>query len=111
MYQRMDEVLIRLPRELRSSVSDLAAVRGTSLAAAYRLLLDEALAARDKQATTARLVAAGQELDLHVLIAVEQVIALMESFLPRGQGAARRVLPEAVLAAQRRLELNGTEDQ
>jgi len=101
----MDEVLIRLPRELRARVSDLATGRGTSLAAAYRLLLEEALAARARQVTKSRLVAAEQELDLHVLIAVEQVIALMESFLPRGQGAARRVLPEAVLAAQRRLEL------
>jgi len=105
MYQRLDEVLIRLPRELRTAVGELAGLQGKSLAATYRLLLDEALAARARQATATGLVAVEQELDLHVLIAVEQVIALMESFLPRGQGAARRVLPEAVLAAQRRLEL------
>jgi len=105
MYQRMEPVVIRLPKAVRARIDELAMHVGMNQADVYRMLLDEGLAARARPAATPSLGTPDQELDLHVLIAVEQVIALMESFLPRGQGAARRVLPEAVLAAQRRLEL------
>jgi hypothetical protein len=50
------------------------------------------------------------ELDLHLLVAIEQVLALIESFLPQGPGAAHKVLPEAVHAAQRRLEIEAGEE-
>ena len=106
----MEPVVVRLPKAVRVRIDELATQLGMNQADVYRMLLDGGLAARARPVTPS-LGTPEQELDLHVLIAVEQVIALIESFLPRGQGAARRVLPEAVLAAQRRLELNGTEDQ
>ena len=79
------------------------------VAATIRRLIRESDQAPVKSVSNKFDNAAG-ELDLHLLVAIEQVLALMESFLPRGHGAARRVLPEAVLAAQRRIDLQGEGD-
>jgi hypothetical protein len=43
------------------------------------------------------------ELAVHILIATEQVIKLLERIVRHGQGAADEVLVEAGQAAQRRL--------
>ena len=50
---------------------------------------------------------AGEELVLHNLVATEQVIKLLERFLPGGPAAAAEVLPLAVGAAQLRIADSG----
>jgi hypothetical protein len=89
----------------------LAQERRQSAAATLRSLL---MTAMSSPSPTTRVTqsADGLELQLHVLVAVEQVIALIESFLPEGPGAAARTLEGAALSAQRRLagELPGAEE-
>ena len=74
---------------------------GIPMAPAIRRLIRES--AFERPPASAPEPHTDMELDIHLLVALEQVIALIESFLPEGSGAARRVLPEAVFAAQRRL--------
>lgn len=94
-WVRLSEVEIAIARHQ-------AAEREMTVAAWIRRLIresDQAAVSRMSEKTDN----SANELDIHLLVAVEQVIALIESFLPEGSGAARRLLPEAVLAAQRRL--------
>jgi hypothetical protein len=88
----------RLADELRLPDADL-----------LRQLISEGMAGRQKVPVSPAGRPSDHELDLHLLVAIEQVIALIESFLPQGPGAAHKILPEAVLAAQRRLEMGAGE--
>ena len=108
--QELHHVYLRLsPREIEI-VHRLAEESGLPVSPAIRRLIRESDQPAINQMSR-KFDIPPNEVDLHLLVAIEQVLALMESFLPRGQGAASRVLPEAVLAAQRRLELGGGEDQ
>jgi hypothetical protein len=96
------QLKVRLTPSARASLRQMARRRGTTMSAVLRELVIQSLAEPVAQEAPAQ---AGEalELQLHVLIAVEQVLALIESFLPEGPGAAARVQEEAALAAQRRL--------
>jgi len=85
----------------------LAAELGIPVAPAVRRLIREAAAQRRQPPPASPSTRVDTELNLHLLVAIEQVIALIESFVPGGPGTAQRLLPEAVLAAQRRMELEG----
>jgi len=96
---------------VRLSEAELVGVRSlveeleVPVSGAVRLLLREALAARSRPREAPEPAGAGaDELNLHLLVAIEQVIGLIESFVPRGRGAAKALLPEAVAAAKERLD-------
>lgn len=97
----MNEFHMRLTEAEVEIVRRKAADLSIPMAPAIRRLIRES--AIEKPPVTAPGPYQDMELDMHLLVALEQVIALIESFLPEGSGAARRVLPEAVMAAQRRL--------
>ena len=96
-------VHVRFSESLWELVRSASRERGVAAAAVVRAAVADSLAAPEPapSATDQRLTA--PELELHLLIAVEQVIALIESILPEGEGAAGRVLAQAALAAQRRI--------
>jgi hypothetical protein len=87
----------RVPTAKYSELRALAAMRDVPLSKLVLGLIDEALAPRPPVRNSV------DELAVHQLIAIEQVIALIESFLPRGQGAAGRLLERATEAARARL--------
>src|SRR5947209_9808297 len=102
------QVYLRLSDEDLEFVHEVAAELGIPVASAMRRLLQAAATERRRPSVTGPAPASnglGRELEIHLLVAIEQVIALIESFVPAGPGAAQRLLPEAVLAAQRRMEL------
>ena len=100
------DIHVRLaPAEL-DIVEDLARELGTQIAPTARLLIGLGIEARRKPAQPPPTPADSQpptEMLLHLLVASEQVLALIESFLPEGPGAADAALPAAAFAAQRRL--------
>ncbi len=94
------EIHLRLTQEQKERLGEAARKRRTPLATTLRDLVDEALTPDAEKAVTAM---GEQELVLHVLVAVEQVLLLVESILPEGPGAAEKVVADAAQAAQRRL--------
>ena len=94
---------LRVPDHVWAEVRRRSAERGSPAASVVRSLLADALAAPEPPPAAVHPDASPAELQLHLLIAVEQVIALIESILPEGEGAAGRVLTPAALAAQRRI--------
>ena len=96
-------VHLRLPAGVLEQLASRASERGLTVTAVVRFLLADALAAPQPAPAPVPRELRPPELELHLLVAVEQVIALIESFLPQGKGAAAAVLAEAALAAQRRL--------
>jgi hypothetical protein len=100
------QVHVRLAPQELDLIEDVAEELGVPVSPAIRLLVGLGIEARrapvpvptgpaDTQAPT--------EMLLHLLVATEQVLALIESFLPEGPGAADAALPAAAFAAQRRL--------
>ena len=101
---RLVKVQVLLAEEELAAVDRTAAELRIRRATAVRHLITDGAEARAAGRVGQRAGAATEELDLHLLVAIEQVLALMESFLPQGPGAARGVLPIAVRAAQDRLD-------
>ena len=100
----LTKVYLRLPEaELEAIDRTAADLRIPRASAARRLIADGAAVRAAGQVGRTQEPTTG-ELELHLLVAIEQVLALMESFLPQGPGAARGVLPIAVRAAQDRLD-------
>lgn len=98
------KIKVRLTTEELAVVDRAAADLRIPRATAARLLIADGASARAAGEAGQRGRSDSQELELHLLVGIEQVIALIESFLPQGPGAARRVLPEAVRAARERLD-------
>jgi len=98
------DIHVRLaPAEL-DIVEDLARELGTQVAPTARLLIGLGIEARRKPAPPPSADSQPPtEMLLHLLVASEQLLALIESFLPEGPGAADAALPAAAFAAQRRL--------
>jgi hypothetical protein len=102
VFVRLSEIELEISRRKAREV-------GLPVAATIRRLIRESDQPAVKQMSN-KFDNPTSEVDLHLLVAIEQVIALIETILPEGPGAARRALPEAVLAAQRRLELQDEDD-
>lgn len=96
----MELLHLRATEEQADLLRERARRAGSSLSSAFRTLLQDQLEGR-RSSSPSNL--ADQELQLHLLVAVEQVLCLVESILPEGPGAAEKVLAEAAQAAQRRL--------
>ena len=101
---RLTKVGVRLTGPELASVDMAAGELRISRACAARNLIADGVAARAAGGIGHRGGVGRPELELHLLVAIEQVLALIESFLPEGPGAARGVLPAAVRAAQDRLD-------
>lgn len=71
------------------------------ISAAVGVLVEEALRVRREKAEIGP--SNPEELQLHVLVAVEQLIALIESIHPKGPGIAQAMLPQALKAATKRV--------
>lgn len=101
-----NELHIRLAPQEIDAVEDVARELGVPIAPTVRLLVGLGIESRRRPAPTAtegRESERSTEMLLHLLVAVEQVLALIESFLPEGPGAADAARPAAALSAQRRL--------
>jgi hypothetical protein len=96
---------LRLPATQHSDLKNIAERSGITMTAAARVLILEALDARRKPAVSDADPTddTRTELLMHVLIAIEQVIRLLESVTAR---SAVEVLGEATRAAQCRLSLS-----
>lgn len=95
---------LRLPASRHQDLRVIAERSGITLTAAARVLILEALDRRQSPSASDDASADDTvtELLMHVLVAVEQVIRLMESVTA---GSADELLGEASRAAQRRLSL------
>ena len=99
---------IRKPRELHIRVTDaqhrtlqrLSRQMHQPIAGVVTLLVEEAMATRRNKDAEPR---DPEELDIQILVAVEQVIALVESIHPRGPGIAAQYFSHAANAARARL--------
>ena len=96
----LEPLYLRVTPEQANLLRERARRAGSSVAFAFRELLQDQLEGRRDSSP---LPAADPELQLHLLVAIEQVLLLVESILPEGPGAADKVLAEAAQAAQRRL--------
>jgi hypothetical protein len=103
-------VHLRVPEPVLDRLATTADERGLSVSGLVRSLLADALSTPQPAPPAVPREHRSPELELHLLVAVEQVIALIESFLPQGKGAAEAVLAEAAIAAQRRLAAIDGED-
>ena len=99
---------VRLDAAQRAQIRALADQARLPDAELIRGLIGAGIEART-QSDTSPAPSGNDEIQLHLLVAIEQVLALIESFLPEGPGAARGVLPAAVRAARDRLD--GAEEQ
>lgn len=91
----------RLAEGERAELRKVARQLHLSVSATMSLLIAEALQARRDKAAEGP--SNPEELQLHVLVGVEQVIALIESIHPRGPGVASQLLPQALAAAKERV--------
>ena len=98
------KVKVQLSASELATVDGLAAELRIPRATAARLLVADGAGARAAGRVGPRAGSQGPELELHLLVGIEQILALIESFLPEGPGAARGVLPAAVRAARDRLD-------
>ena len=96
--KRIRHVHLRAPEDLYATFVSMARHRNLPLATVILQLAEEGIAAR-RQGRSQTI----DEMALHNLVASEQIIALLESFMPRGQGAAGRLLERALIAARSRL--------
>ena len=96
--KRVRHVHLRPREDQYAILVSVARHRDLPLATAILQMAEEGIAAwRRGQSQTSN------ELAIHQLIAIEQVIALLESFMPRRRGAAWRLLEKATEAAHMRL--------
>jgi hypothetical protein len=98
---------VSLRAEDQLELRAFASQHRVSLSQAVRLAIRHAMADPPAASATAEETAAGEELALHNLVATEQVIKLLERFLPGGPAAAAEVLPLAIGAAQLRIADSG----
>jgi hypothetical protein len=98
---------VTLRAEDHAELQALASRRRVSRSQALRLAIRDAFAEHPATAPTAEESAVGEELALHNLVATEQVIKLLERFIPGGPAAAAEALPLAVGAAQVRIADSG----
>ena len=105
------EFHIRLTPQEVDQVEEVAGELGVPIAPTVRLLVGLGIESRKQpvRPTAASESQPSTEMLLHLLVAVEQVLALIESFLPEGPGAADAALPAAAMSAQRRLASGDSE--
>ena len=72
-----------------------------TVSSAAGVLIQEAMEARREKADLGP--RDPEELQLHILVAAEQLIALVESIHPDGPGTAAQMLPRALAAARDRI--------
>jgi hypothetical protein len=98
---------VTLQAEDNADLRALASRHRVSRSQALRLAIRNAVAEQPPSPPTAEESAVGEELALHNLVATEQVIKLLERFLPGGPTVSAEVLPLAVGAAQVRIGESG----
>ena len=98
---RAHQIHLRLTATQHQRLRSAARSLQLPVSAAAGVLIDEAIEAR--RLKNAMPPADPEELQLHLLVAVEQLIALMESIHPKGPGIAKQMMAQALEAARDRV--------